>query len=122
MGGLTLFNHYVRDPSGNYIKVSVEEPPVTYIPTPHAPPKQAQPQPEPEQKAPQKEAPPVHHRGTPQPPRRPPETQFANKMLGHLNLGDIDSGDLLLLALLFFLFRQKADEELLIAIGLLLIL
>lgn len=117
-----MFNHYVRDPSGNYIKVSVDEPPVTYIPTPHAPPKQAQPQPEPEQKAPQKEAPPVHHRGTPQPPRRPPETQFANKMLGHLNLGDIDSGDLLLLALLFFLFRQKADEELLIAIGLLLIL
>ena len=39
-----------------------------------------------------------------------------------LHLEDLDTGDLLLLFLLFFLFRQKADEELLIAIGLLLIL
>jgi len=37
-------------------------------------------------------------------------------------LGDLDSGDLLLLLILFLLFREKADEELLIAIGLLLIL
>ena len=36
--------------------------------------------------------------------------------------GDIDSGDLLLLLILFFLFREEADEEVLIAIGLLLIL
>ena len=34
----------------------------------------------------------------------------------------LNTGDLLLLFLLFFLFKQKADEELLIAIGLLLIL
>ena len=34
----------------------------------------------------------------------------------------VNTGDLLLLFLLFFLFKQKADEELLIAIGLLLIL
>ncbi len=69
---------------------------------------------------PSKEAPPSHPANHPQ--KRPPEAQFANKMLGHLHLGDIDSGDLLLLALLFFLFRQRADEELLIALGLLLIL
>ena len=31
-------------------------------------------------------------------------------------------GDLLLLGLLYFLFREKADEELLVALGLLLIL
>ena len=33
-----------------------------------------------------------------------------------------DAGDLLVLLLLFMLFREKADEELLIALGLLLIL
>ena len=32
------------------------------------------------------------------------------------------AGDLLLLGLLYFLFREKADEELLVALGLLLIL
>ena len=34
----------------------------------------------------------------------------------------LDAGDLLLLATLFFLYREKADEELLIALGLLLLL
>ena len=34
----------------------------------------------------------------------------------------VDTGDLLLLGLLFFLFRENADEELLVALGLLLIL
>ncbi len=45
-----------------------------------------------------------------------------NDLLEKLHLGDLDAGDLLLLFLLFYLSRQKADEELLIAIGLLLIL
>ena len=39
-----------------------------------------------------------------------------------LHLGSVDFGDLLLLLLLFQLFREDGDEELLIAIGLLLIL
>ena len=47
---------------------------------------------------------------------------FFNDLLEKLHLGDLDAGDLLLLFLLFYLSRQKADEELLIAIGLLLIL
>ena len=125
-----MYNHYVRDRDGNYIKVSVEEPPVTYIPAPHAPPKPAPPSFKPKmetktapaQTTPQyhQNAPPSHHTSPPQ--QRPAESQLANKLLGHLNLSDIDSGDLLLLVLLFFLFRQKADEELLIALGLLLIL
>ena len=38
------------------------------------------------------------------------------------HLSSVDSGDLLLLAILFFLFREGADEELLVALGLLLIL
>ena len=59
-------------------------------------------------------------------PRRPPppapERGLLNGLLEKLHLSDLDAGDILLLILLFFLFRQEADEELLIAIGLLLIL
>ena len=55
-------------------------------------------------------------------PGRPPEIAFGKGILDALHLDDLDTGDLLLLFLLFFLFKQKADEELLIAIGLLLIL
>lgn len=43
-------------------------------------------------------------------------------LLDQLHLDHVDTGDLLLLALLFFLFRENADEELLVALGLLLIL
>ena len=39
-----------------------------------------------------------------------------------LRLDDIDTGDLLLLVILFLLFKDGEDEELLIALGLLLIL
>ena len=56
------------------------------------------------------------------PPKRPPEIAFGKSILDALHLDDLDTGDLLLLFLLFFLFKQQADEELLIAIGLLLIL
>lgn len=43
-------------------------------------------------------------------------------ILGKLNLSDMDTGDILLLLLIFLLFREGGDEELLIALGLLLIL
>ena len=43
-------------------------------------------------------------------------------MLSHFRLSQINSGDILLLALFVFLLNRKADEELLIAMGLLLIL
>ena len=43
-------------------------------------------------------------------------------LLDQLHLNSIDTGDLLLLGLLFFLYREHADEELLLALGLLLIL
>lgn len=39
-----------------------------------------------------------------------------------LKLSDLDAGDLLLLVLLILLFREGEDEELIIALGLLLIL
>lgn len=43
-------------------------------------------------------------------------------ILEKLNLKDMDKGDLLLLFILFLLLREGEDEELLIALGLLLIL
>lgn len=49
-------------------------------------------------------------------------TGFLRHILDQLHLDHVDTGDLLLLILLFFLFREDADEELLVALGLLLIL
>ena len=45
-----------------------------------------------------------------------------SSLLNRLKLDEIDTGDLLLLLILFLLFRESDDEELLIALGLLLIL
>lgn len=47
---------------------------------------------------------------------------FLRHVLDQLHLDHVDTGDLLLLILLFFLFREDADEELLVSLGLLLIL
>ena len=71
--------------------------------------------------APPPQEPPRHH-APPPPPQGAPERGFFNDLLEKLHLGDLDAGDLLLLFLLFYLSRQKADKELRIAIGLLLIL
>lgn len=49
-------------------------------------------------------------------------TGFLRHILDQFHLDHVDTGDLLLLGLLFFLFREDADEELLVALGLLLIL
>ena len=49
-------------------------------------------------------------------------TGILRHFLDQLHLNHVDTGDLLLLVLLFFLFREDADEELLVALGLLLIL
>ena len=99
-----MYNRYVRGDDGNYARVPFDD-----APPPSPPPRQGS--------------------GPPPPPPPPspssqgaPERGFFNDLLGKLHLGDLDAGDLLLLFLLFYLSKQKADEELLIAIGLLLIL
>ena len=136
MGGLTLYNHYVRDRDGNYVKVSTEGPPLddihsvkpkagqTPVPIPNSATESHREFPDtanlPPTKSNETQESPVHKSDSPA--GKPPETQLANALLRHFHLADIDSGDLLLLILLFFLFKQKADEELLLAIGLLLIL
>jgi len=58
------------------------------------------------------------------PPRDMTEniTRPLRRLLDRFHLDSIDSGDLLLLLLLFLLFKEDADEELLFALGLLLIL
>lgn len=62
-----------------------------------------------------------------QPPRQagaPPggSKGILSGILDKFNLKDLDKGDLLLLFILFLLLREGEDEELLIALGLLLIL
>lgn len=49
-------------------------------------------------------------------------TGMLRAALDKVQLQDIDTGDLIVLALLFFLFREDADEEVLFALGLMLIL
>ena len=68
------------------------------------------------------EAPPFY--GPPPPPsgRGDGLTGFLRHFLDQWHLDSVDTGDLLLLGLLFFLFREDADEELLVSLGLLLIL
>lgn len=101
-----MYNRYVRDKNG-YTRVPAEEhtPPKSISHTPSPPPTMPPP------------SPPKPHRE-----ERPAEIGFLNGVLDRLHLGDMDSGDLLLLALLFFLIKKEADEELIIALGLLLVL
>ena len=101
-----MYNRYIRNDDGVYAR---------------------QPQPEPE--PPRQEAPPPpphpdppHRHEPPPPPNGGIQLPFLSGILEKLHLGSIDFGDLLLLLLLFQLFREDGDEELLIAIGLLLIL
>lgn len=104
-----MYNRYMRNDTGAYIRMPQDDaPPPGPKPSsgPGASPK-AKPSPSP---------PPI-----PAPPHRP-ERDILNRFLERLHLGDLDSGDLLVLLLLFMLFRENADEELLIALGLLLIL
>ena len=94
-----MYNRYIRNDDGVYAR-------------------QSQPQPEP-----QVQTPPLPPPPRPEPPPKPTaQVPLLSGILDKLHLGDIDIGDLLLLLLLFHLFREDGDEELLIAIGLLLIL
>ena len=108
-----MYNRYGQEDRGNYTRASVDDSP---LPPPRKGTGQAPPPPSHRPQHPKQQPPPPHK------PNRPPEIAFGKGILEALHLEDLDTGDLLLLFMLFFLFRQKADEELLIAIGLLLIL
>lgn len=97
-----MYNRYIRNDQGTYTRVPEEDAPPR--PAPEGPP----------------------------PPPPPGGGLFGGfppvgggdlrKLLDRFHLDRIDSGDLLLLGLLFLLYREGADEELLFALGLLLIL
>ncbi len=119
-----MYNRYIRNDRGVY----------TRIPEPEAPPPQSSPPPEkvagfPDIPQHQQKTPP---RAEPQPPPPPPRqsgsgfddsiSKTLRRLLDRFHLENVDTGDLLLLLLLFLLFKEDADEELLFALGLLLIL
>ena len=123
-----MYNRYTRNDTGVYTRMPQSEP-SSDPPKKHTGFGQNAPGNTPQnapgntpQNAPQKNvfASPNALHSTPFPQR--PERDVLNRVLEKLHLGDLDAGDLLVLLLLFMLFREKADEELLIALGLLLIL
>ena len=111
-----MYNRYIRTDDGTYTKVAEEE----------APRGQSRQEPPPGGPPPGSSSPPPPNGpgGGPPPPFGGTDgiAGYLRRVLDQLHLDRIDAGDLLLLGLLYFLFREKADEELLIALGLLLIL
>ena len=109
-----MYNRYIRNDQGVYTRIPEDDPSPRAGPAP-PPPDGARPED------------PTEPRQPPPPREDPPETGDGlsgtlRRLLDQLHLGDLDTGDLLLLAMLYFLFREGADEELLAALGLLLIL
>ena len=116
-----MYNRYIRGSNGAYTRVPQEDSPPVQQPMP--PPKQEAP-------PPQQESSPPHSRPAPSPPQTSGKlrqttdglSDLLRHFLNQFHLNHVDTGDLLLLGLLFLLFREEADEELLVALGLLLIL
>lgn len=108
-----MYNRYIRNDRGTYTRVPEEEP--RAAPPPDGPPPR---RPEPPPRA--------GGQNAQEPPPPPPRfedgvTGFLRKTLDRFHLESVDTGDLLL-AVLFLLFEEDADDELLAALGLLLIL
>lgn len=128
-----MYNRYIRSDSGRYERIPVQESPPPpggdggYRPEPPPPPPPPGPERGPDPAA-GPEAPPGSGQwgrpggGPPPPPHGGGKKGILSGILEKLNLKDIDTGDLLLLVLIFLLFREGEDDELLIALGLLLIL
>lgn len=137
-----MYNRYIRNDNGSYTRIPEEGGaggPASGSPPPGGPPPRESPPPNgpPPGGPPPGGSPPggtssggPASGGPGRPPHGPPRggrpsdglTGFLQHMLDQLHLDHVDTGDLLLLGLLFFLFRENADEELLVALGLLLIL
>lgn len=96
-----MYNRYIRNDDGVYARQPQQEPDPPRQEVPPSPPPPPPPEP---------------------PPKGGAQIPFLSGIMEKLHLGSVDFGDLLLLLLLFQLFREDGDEELLIAIGLLLIL
>ena len=109
-----MYNRYVRNDDGVYKRIRTEPP---HAPNQQAPREQTEP-----------EMPQNPCRSAPPGQASSPLGGLFGKdgllsgILGKLKLDEIDTGDLLLLVILFLLFRDGEDDDLLIALGLLLIL
>lgn len=117
-----MYNRYIRTSNGTYTRIPQEESAPSQRPV--SPTQQADPQQEP----PQQDSPPSCHGAalSKASGKIRQTTDGLSDLLRHFlnqfHLNHVDTGDLLLLGLLFLLFREDADEELLVALGLLLIL
>lgn len=135
-----MYNRYIRSDNGTYTRIPEEEPRPQQPRQPQGPPspgpgggqaQQPHPQQPPHGPGPESRGPRSGQEEGRRPFGPPPPlggkltdglTGFLQHILDQLHLDHVDTGDLLLLVLLFFLFREDADEELLVALGLLLIL
>ena len=124
-----MYNRYIRNDQGVYTRIPEEEPPwrpESGSPRGTEPPSSggnAPPRQEPRREESRREQPPSG--GPDPPPRRDPAdiiSRTLRQVLDRFHLEQVDTGDLLLLLVLFLLFEEDADEELLFALGLLLIL
>jgi len=118
-----VYNRYIRGSNGTYTRIPQEDSPPVQPPSPSA----HQEPPPPQQKAPSPSPPSHAIPSFPKPSGKIRQaTDGLSDLLRHFldqfHLNHVDTGDLLLLGLLFLLFREDADEELLVALGLLLIL
>lgn len=126
-----MYNRYIRNDKGSYARIPEEGAPPPGAPPPGNPPPGGQEAggpppggPSPGGSRPGGGPSPGGGSGGRGPGGRPGDglTGILQHLLDQFHLDHVDTGDLLLLALLFFLFRENADEELLVALGLLLIL
>lgn len=124
-----MYNRYIRNDRGTYTRITEDDgkshrpppgPPPEASPPPHGPPESSH-VPPPEPPRPPRSLPEAPH-GPPPPPVRDGLSGFLRHLLNVSHAENVDTGDLLLLCLLFLLYREGADEELLVALGLLLIL
>ncbi len=110
-----MYNRYIRNDRGSYTRVPEDEP------------RQSPPPPNSGGGRPdggRPSGPPPNSAPPPPPPKDDGDViqRTLRHLLDRFHLESVDTGDLLLLILLFLLFEEDADEELLFALGLLLIL
>nr|WP_325199512.1 hypothetical protein [uncultured Oscillibacter sp.] len=134
-----MYNRYIRNDNGSYTRIPEDGPPPGGPPPGSPPPEEPSsgetqaggaPHGGPSPGGPPPGGPRPNGPGPGRSPNGPPHggrpadglTGVLQHLLDQFHLDHVDTGDLLLLALLFFLFRENADEELLVALGLLLIL
>ena len=125
-----MYNRYIRNDQGVYTRIPEEEPRRSQTPPP--PPGGPGPSPAGGDGPPPGNGAFHAQPGGGRPPHTEPPPQddsrgdsltgLLRRLLDQFHLNSLDTGDLLLLAILYFLFREGADEELLVALGLLLIL